>query len=269
MSDISRRQFFGTGRRGGARRRSRHQLRRSRTPPRSRRRRRRRPRADETLALVNGRIHTMDGRNTVARVVTIRNGRFISVGDSVPRNIPNLRTIDLGGRTVVPGLIEPHVHIVSLANRPGYHTILENTNSIREIQETLCGAAQERAERPVDHLDGRLAPEPVVRAAPPDPSASSMRRSPTGRCCSTSGSPDPRSPTVSARSSSTRWTPAPPVHPDIKPVGGRRRRDDCGRWIRRRRARGQRAVPPAPDADSGRQGAQHAGRDERIRRRWG
>ena len=96
------------------------------------------PPVDETLALVNGRIHTMDSRNTVARAVTIRNGRFISVGDSVPRNIPNVRTIDLGGRTVVPGLIEAHVHIVSLANRPGYHTIIENTASIREMKLVTC-----------------------------------------------------------------------------------------------------------------------------------
>src|SRR5687767_16013688 len=62
------------------------------------------PPVDETIALVNGRIHTMDGRSTVARAVTIRNGRFITVGDAAPRNIPNMRTIDLGGRTVVPGL---------------------------------------------------------------------------------------------------------------------------------------------------------------------
>ena len=46
--------------------------------------------------------------------------------------------IDLGGRTVVPGLVEPHIHIVSLGNRPGYHTILENTSSIREVQEALA-----------------------------------------------------------------------------------------------------------------------------------
>jgi predicted amidohydrolase YtcJ len=46
--------------------------------------------------------------------------------------------IDLGGRTVVPGLVEPHVHIISLANRPGYHTILENTASIREVQDALA-----------------------------------------------------------------------------------------------------------------------------------
>jgi imidazolonepropionase-like amidohydrolase len=50
----------------------------------------------------------------------------------------SVRVIDLRGHTVVPGLVEPHIHIVSLANRPGYHTILENTTSIREIQEALA-----------------------------------------------------------------------------------------------------------------------------------
>ena len=33
------------------------------------------------LILVNGRIHTMDERNRVARSVTIREGRFVEVGD--------------------------------------------------------------------------------------------------------------------------------------------------------------------------------------------
>jgi predicted amidohydrolase YtcJ len=89
------------------------------------------------LLLVNGRIHTMDARNTVATSVAIRNGRIAAVGDAVPPPA-NARVIDLGGRTVVPGLIEAHIHSVSLANRPGYHTILENTTSIREIQEALA-----------------------------------------------------------------------------------------------------------------------------------
>jgi len=44
---------------------------------------------------------------------------------------------------VVPGLIEAHVHIVSLANRPGYHTILENTTSIKEVQEALAARRKE------------------------------------------------------------------------------------------------------------------------------
>jgi len=92
---------------------------------------------DETLVLTNGRIHTMDAANTVATSVTIRNGRFVNV-NAAPAAGPGVRVINLAGRTVVPGLVEPHIHSVSLANRPGYHTILENTTSIREVQEALA-----------------------------------------------------------------------------------------------------------------------------------
>jgi predicted amidohydrolase YtcJ len=92
----------------------------------------------QDINLVNGRIHTFDARNTVASSVSIRTGRIASVGTSAPPRTPNTRVIDLRGRTVVPGLIEPHIHSVSLANRPGYHTILENTTSIREVQEALA-----------------------------------------------------------------------------------------------------------------------------------
>jgi predicted amidohydrolase YtcJ len=80
----------------------------------------------------------MDAANTVVNTVSIRNGRFVSVGGRPPGPGPNTRLIDLKGRTVVPGLVEAHIHSVSLANRPGYHTILENTTSIREIQEALA-----------------------------------------------------------------------------------------------------------------------------------
>src|SRR5439155_13267260 len=40
---------------------------------------------DQQLAFVNGRIHTMDGNNTIATTVTIRNGRFAAVGGAAPR----------------------------------------------------------------------------------------------------------------------------------------------------------------------------------------
>jgi len=97
-----------------------------------------RARTDQTLVLTNGRIHTMDDRNTIANTVTIRNGRFIAVGGRAPGSGQNTTVIDLKGRTAVPGLVEPHIHSVSLANRPGYHTILENTTSIHDIQDALA-----------------------------------------------------------------------------------------------------------------------------------
>src|SRR6185436_13093246 len=92
---------------------------------------------EETLVLTNGRIHTMDAADTIATSVTIRNGRFVAL-NAAPAAGPGVRIINLGGRTVVPGLVEPHIHIISLGNRPGYHTILENTTSIREVQEALA-----------------------------------------------------------------------------------------------------------------------------------
>jgi predicted amidohydrolase YtcJ len=101
------------------------------------------PRNDTTLNLINGRIHTMNGTNVIASAVSIRNGRFVSVGDARPPATADARVIDLKGHTVVPGLIEAHIHSVSLGNRPGYHTVLENTTSIREVQEAL--AARRRA----------------------------------------------------------------------------------------------------------------------------
>ncbi len=97
------------------------------------------PPPDPTLVLTNGRIHTMNAANTIATSAVIRNGRFVSVGGATPAaNSATTRVIDLKGRTVVPGMVEAHIHVVSLANRPGYHTILENTTSIREIQEALA-----------------------------------------------------------------------------------------------------------------------------------
>ena len=92
---------------------------------------------ENTTVLVNGKIHTMDAANSVVNAVAIRHNRILAVGGAVPRAGGGVRVINLGGRTVVPGLVEPHIHIVSLGNRPGYHTILENTASIKEVQEAL------------------------------------------------------------------------------------------------------------------------------------
>jgi predicted amidohydrolase YtcJ len=91
---------------------------------------------NERLALVNGRIHTMDPRNRVVSAVLIDDGQFVEVGSRVDTR--GARRVDLRGRTVVPGLVEGHIHSVSLANRPGYHTILENTTSIAEVQRELA-----------------------------------------------------------------------------------------------------------------------------------
>jgi imidazolonepropionase-like amidohydrolase len=99
---------------------------------------------ETTIVLVNGKIHTFDAANSIVNTVTIRHNRIVSVGGPAPKAGPGVRIINLRGRTVVPGLVEPHIHIVSLGNRPGYHTILENTTSAiycGKFSATLAAAA--------------------------------------------------------------------------------------------------------------------------------
>ena len=98
---------------------------------------------DRELTLVNGRIHTMDDRNLVVSSVTIRNGRFSSVGRGSNSGSKG-EVIDLRGRTVVPGLIESHTHFVSLANRPGYHVAQwELASNLAEVLAMLAARRQD------------------------------------------------------------------------------------------------------------------------------
>jgi predicted amidohydrolase YtcJ len=175
------------------------------------------PAAEETIVLTNGRFHTMDARNTIATTVTIRNGRFVAVGGPVPKAAPGVRVINLRGRTVVPGLVEPHIHSVSLANRPGYHTILENTTSIREVQEALAARRKAAPEggwitsmggwHPNQWAEHRHPTLAELDQAVPDRPVLLYERF-TGPCATNS----------LGKAFFDAADAAPPVHPDIKPI---------------------------------------------------
>ena len=94
------------------------------------------------LFLYNGRIHTMSAQNSVVSSVWIRDGRFVEVGNSTrPQSGARTKSVDLGGRMVIPGIIDNHNHIVLMGNRPGYHTPLENAYSIADVQQTYAARA--------------------------------------------------------------------------------------------------------------------------------
>lgn len=96
------------------------------------------------IVLHNGKISTLDERDTVATSVVIRDGRFAAVGTGrgIPRHSSCAPVIDLRGRRVVPGMVDNHSHIVSLGLRPGYDTRLETAFSVAEIQEALRNRAR-------------------------------------------------------------------------------------------------------------------------------
>jgi predicted amidohydrolase YtcJ len=68
--------------------------------------------------LVNGKIVTVDDRFTIAEALAVRGGRIVAVGataDIDKLKGPQTRVIDLGRRTVIPGLIDNHSHWVRAA----------------------------------------------------------------------------------------------------------------------------------------------------------
>jgi predicted amidohydrolase YtcJ len=74
----------------------------------------------------------MDATSRVVSQALVRNGRFAAVGDNVVQRTADTRVVDLMGKTVIPGIIDAHNHIVLVGNRPGWHTPLEHVFSIPE-----------------------------------------------------------------------------------------------------------------------------------------
>jgi len=67
------------------------------------------------IVLVNGRFSTLDESNPNPQAVAIGDGRFVGVGSEQDMRAlagPETKIIDLGGRRVVPGLIDSHMHII-------------------------------------------------------------------------------------------------------------------------------------------------------------
>jgi predicted amidohydrolase YtcJ len=71
------------------------------------------PAAAPDLILHHGKIVTVDDRFSLRQAMAIRGGRIVRVGSS--REVlrlkgPRTRLVDLGGKTVMPGLIDSHTH---------------------------------------------------------------------------------------------------------------------------------------------------------------
>jgi predicted amidohydrolase YtcJ len=100
------------------------------------------------IALINGNFLTMDANDSVVSAVTIRGGRIAEVGTAGTLG-PCAQTIDLHGATVIPGLIDSHVHFIRCGLNPGHEVrIIELANSIPELQQMISDRIQQLAVPP-------------------------------------------------------------------------------------------------------------------------
>ena len=88
------------------------------------------------IILLNGKIITGDATFSYQEALAITDGRIVALGsveDIEKLAGPNTLRIDLGGKTVIPGLADNHLH--SLGGGPGVD--LSRTRTLEELLEAI------------------------------------------------------------------------------------------------------------------------------------
>ena len=86
---------------------------------------------DVDLILINGNIYTVDEKRPRAEAIGVKKDRVVFVGanaDAKKLAREETRVVDLGGKTVVPGLTDSHCHIFGIGERE-MTLNLEGTNT--------------------------------------------------------------------------------------------------------------------------------------------
>ena len=91
------------------------------------------------LVLRGGKVITVDKDWRVAQAVAIRDGRFIAIGDdeAMAGHIgPSTQIVELRGRTVIPGLIDTHLHqLFAALNGPAVQLL--GARSVADVQKAI------------------------------------------------------------------------------------------------------------------------------------
>src|SRR5580658_5626197 len=93
------------------------------------------------LVLFNGKIVTVDDAFSIRQAIVIKDGRILAVGGNELRTQYNAaRTIDLGGRMVMPGFHDTHIHLGGHSRR---YIDLNDTTSLAQLKQQVADKAKE------------------------------------------------------------------------------------------------------------------------------
>jgi predicted amidohydrolase YtcJ len=124
------------------------------------------------IALINGKIITVDPSDSVAQALAVSGSKIIRVGSTsdVRRLVgPHTTVVDLHGLTATPGLIDSHAHVAEGGFGILYQLELSDATSVAEIVRRV--GAKARTLRPGEWLvgqgwdEGKLKELRYVRAA--------------------------------------------------------------------------------------------------------
>jgi predicted amidohydrolase YtcJ len=101
------------------------------------------------LILINGRIKTMDPLKPDVSALAARDGRIVALGSDP--DIKSLagkatRVIDAGGRLVLPGFQDTHIHLQDAGTRHALDVDLAGARTVPELQQRLADFARSKPE---------------------------------------------------------------------------------------------------------------------------
>lgn len=102
--------------------------------------------AEADMILTNGKIVTVDAQDAVRQAVAIADGKILAVGSNDEVRAlaaAQSRIVDLGGRTVIPGLIDSHIHAIRAAQSFATEVSWIDAGSLDEALERIRVAARE------------------------------------------------------------------------------------------------------------------------------
>jgi len=99
------------------------------------------------LVLTNGKVVTVDKNFSIKEGVAIQNGRFVAVGSAQEVRLwigPNTRVVNLAGRTMIPGLIDSHIHATVAGLTWDSELHWEFTRSLADGLQQISATAKEK-----------------------------------------------------------------------------------------------------------------------------
>jgi predicted amidohydrolase YtcJ len=105
------------------------------------------------LIVRGARIYTVNPAQPTASAIAVKDGRILAVGNNLQQHVgPATKVIDAQGATVVPGLIDSHVHLAGLGQ--GLEILdLREASSIEDVLKLVREAAAKA--KPGDWIRGR------------------------------------------------------------------------------------------------------------------
>ena len=103
--------------------------------------------APADLVLVHGKIHTEDASRSVVEALAVRGNSIVAVGTDQAIGAfvgQNTRTLDLGGRVVLPGIIDAHTHPAQSAQDLGKCSLDDKALTPADIKSRVAGCLKQQ-----------------------------------------------------------------------------------------------------------------------------